>query len=186
MIKDDSLEEGPYRFYIKREKRRIYDMQWAERRSLPWVQHSLEFGKVCEDVEGFSLGQHLGLISNAVCPVQPMGSWPRPCSRLTCPPWTTTPAPGPPTGAPLWRTPWCALEEMEFALDARWTLVGSVRSPTPGPSPLCLLSPPFPHPPVPPLLTPHMQTQLSALVSEWEWFCASDSMLTGSQSWKEL
>lgn len=29
--------------------------------------------------------------------------------------------------------------------------------------------------------TPHVQLQLSTLVSEWEWFFASKSMLTGSQ-----
>lgn len=104
-----------------------------KRRSLPWIQLSSGLGKVWEGVEGSSPREHLGLISNDVCSVQPMASWPRPCSRRTCPPWPMPPVPAAPTGAPLWRTPWCALEEMEFAQDVRWTCVGTVRSPTPRP-----------------------------------------------------
>jgi hypothetical protein len=81
--------------------------------------------------EGLFLGTNLGLTSNAVCPVQPMGRCPRPCSRLTYPPWTMPPAPSLPTGAPQWSRPWCVLVEMEFALDARWAHTESIRSPTP-------------------------------------------------------
>lgn len=32
----------------------------------------------------------------------------------------------------------------------------------------------------------HIQIQLSTLVSVWKWFFASNSMLTGSQSWKKI
>lgn len=144
VIKDDSLKEGAYRFHIKKEKYLWHAM--GREKKLALSSAVIRAWEGLGGCEGFPPGKHLGLISNAVYSVQPMGSWPRPCSRLTCPLWAMPPAPAPPTGAPLWRKPWCALEEMEFALDARWTHVGSVKCPIPGPSPLCLPPPTFSSP----------------------------------------
>lgn len=145
------VKEGACTFHLKRNK--STSMTWQRKGAYPDLSFHQSLGKFGQVWKVFP-AQHLGLTSKVVCAVQPMGSWPRPCSRLTCPPWTTPPAPAPPTGAPPWRPPWCALEETEFVLDARWTQAQSVRSLTPAPSLLCLSPPTFSPPPIPHLLPP--------------------------------
>lgn len=159
-------------------------MQWAERRSLPGVQLSSELGKVWENVAGFfpwivsgadlqccvsclANGQLAQTLQQAYLPTVDYAT----CSSPSY--W----------GSTVKNTMVCAGGDGARS----GCQVNTCRK--------CLKSHPRSLPSLPTTshlfltrystLTPHVQIQLSTLVSEWEWFFASNSMLTGSQSWKK-